>query len=538
MYTIEGNIIDIKKRTIFKGAVHMNNAGKIESIVQVPTEVNHYILPGFIDAHIHIESSMVTPYEFAKVALIHGTVATISDPHEIANVNGIDGINYMIQNGKDALLKIFWGAPSCVPATTFENAGAVITSSDIDHLLQLKDIWYLSEMMNYPGVLYNDKEVHEKIKLAKKYNKPIDGHAPGLRGELAKKYISYGISTDHECFELDEALEKLSYGMKIIIREGSAAKNFDALHPLIASNPNKVMFCSDDKHPNDLIKGHINLLVKRALNMGYDLFDVLQIACINPIEHYKIPVGQLKIGDPADFIIVDNLTNFKILETFINGKSVAKNGQSCLPVKKLSSINNFDCQEIQASDLMVENKDQEKPVIVAIDKMLITDTFFTKLPYNENHLLVDSKNDILKICVVNRYQDAKPAVGFIKNFGLKGCAIASSVAHDSHNIVAVGDDDQLLAKAVNLLIQSKGGLSAVTHQTSKHISLPIAGLMSNQPVEIIGPAYEEISNFAKQYGSQLEAPFMTLSFMALLVIPKIKISDLGVFDAESFRFYE
>lgn len=537
MKSITGHIIDIEGRKIFKGQIVINNEGFIDSITQIDSVDNVYILPGFIDAHIHIESSMVTPYEFAKVALTHGTVATISDPHEIANVCGLEGIQYMIENAKDAFLKIFWGAPSCVPATTFENAGATLSSEAIDTLLKSDDIWYLSEMMNYPGVLNGDEEVHKKIALAKKYNKPIDGHAPGLKGDFAQKYISYGISTDHECFELDEALDKLEHGMKIIIREGSAAKNYDALHSLIKSHTNEVMFCSDDKHPNDLQKGHINLLVKRSLQLGYDLFDILQIACINPIKHYNVPVGILKKGDPADFIIVDNTTEFNILATYINGNQVADHGHSILPDCKQKSINKFNTNLISQNQLKIASFGAPQPIIVAVDKMLITEKLFLSMPQEGGYSVVNKDEDILKICVVNRYQNAKPTVGFIKNFGLKRCAIASTVAHDSHNIVAVGDDDILLEKAINLLIQSRGGLSAVTEYESKHIPLPIAGLMSDQPVSIIGPKYNEISNFAKENGSKLEAPFMTLSFMALLVIPKIKISDLGMFDAEKFEFY-
>lgn len=537
MKSITGNIIDIQNRRIFKGLININNDGIIDSITETDNDENVYILPGFIDAHIHIESSMVTPYEFAKVALTHGTVATISDPHEIANVCGLEGIHYMIENAKDALLKIFWGAPSCVPATTFENAGADLTSEEIEKLLMTDDIWYLSEMMNYPGVLNGDEEVHKKIALAKKYNKPIDGHAPGLKGDFAKKYISYGISTDHECFELDEALEKLKYCMKIIIREGSAAKNFEALHSLIQSHPNDVMFCSDDKHPNDLQNGHINLLVKRSLQLGYDLFNILQIACINPINHYNVPVGKLQKGDPADFIIVDNTTEFNILSTYINGNIVASHGHSILPDYKQKSINNFNTNLISTDQLKIVSSDAPRPIIVAVDKMLITEKLFVSMPQEGGYTIVNKDEDILKICVVNRYKNTKPAIGFIKNFGLRGCAIASTVAHDSHNIVAVGDDDNLLEKAINLLIESRGGLSAVTEFESKHIPLPIAGLMSDQPISIIGPAYNDISNFAKENGSKLEAPYMTLSFMALLVIPKIKISDLGMFDAEKFQFY-
>ena len=537
MKTISGNIIDIYKRTIYKGQVVISETGTIEAINETGTAENQYILPGFIDAHIHIESSMVTPYAFAGTALTHGTVATISDPHEIANVCGLKGVQYMIDDAKEAMLKIFWGAPSCVPATSFENAGAQISPTDVEQLLKTDDIWYLSEMMNYPGVLHGDSEVHKKLALAQKYNKPIDGHAPGLRGIAAKKYISYGISTDHECCELGEALEKLGYGMHILIREGSAAKNFDALHPIIATHTDKVMFCSDDKHPNDLTKGHINLLVRRALKLGYNLYDVLRIACVNPVNHYNIPVGQLRPGDPADFIIVDDLDTFNITDTYINGKHVVQQGKSILPKRESATINQFNTSLIKVTDLIVPASAEKQPIIIALDGMLITEKAFITLPEKNGQVLPDPDQDILKICVINRYQKAKPAVGFIKNFGLKGCAIASTVAHDSHNIVAVGDNDTCIARAVNLLIASKGGLSAVAGDEEKHIPLPVAGLMSDQPVEIIGAAYEDISNFAKRKGSKLQAAFMTLSFMALLVIPKIKMSDLGIFDAESFQFY-
>lgn len=534
--TISGHIIDIHQKTIFKGIIHISN-GCITQIEEVENVADQFILPGFIDAHIHIESSMVTPYEFAKVALKHGTVATVSDPHEIANVCGLDGIQYMIENAKDARLKFYFGAPSCVPATSFENAGATINASDIEQLMASDDIWYLSEMMNYPGVLHNDPEILAKIVSAKKHHKPVDGHAPGLRGDDAKNYIAHGISTDHECFTLAEALEKLSYGMKIIIREGSAAKNFEALHPLIATHPDMIMFCSDDKHPDDLMVGHINMLVQRALHLGYDLYDVLKIACLNPVKHYQLPVGTLQIGDPADFIIMDDTQSWKINETYINGEKVYHNGETILPTKKHKIINQFDAKLVQSSDFDVITNDPFTPIITAIDGSLITEKETKSLLITNNQKQIDKANDILKIAVINRYQSSKPAVGFIRNFGLRACAIASTVAHDSHNIIVVGDDETLMAKAVNLLVESKGGLSAVSHIATNHISLPIAGLMSDQPVDIIGESYSKISTFAKDHGCTLHAPYMTLSFMALLVIPKIKISDLGLFDAEKFEFF-
>ena len=534
--SVSGHIIDLSSRRIFKGTIYISD-GKIHSISEAENVPDRFILPGFIDAHIHIESSMVTPFEFAKVALGHGTVATVSDPHEIANVCGVEGVNYMIENARNAGLKFFFGAPSCVPATNFENAGATLDSDAVKRLLASDDIWYLSEMMNYPGVLQNDPEVISKIKYAKDYNKPIDGHAPGLMGDAAKDYIQHGITTDHECFTLDEALNKIHHGMKIIIREGSAAKNFEALHSLIGTHPEMVMFCSDDKHPDDLIEGHINVLVKRALTLGYDLFDVLNIACVNPVNHYGIPVGLLRKGDNADFIVISDTKSWDVEQTWVNGKIYYSDHKCLLPPFSSGIINTFNTSEITDDDLKVYSADPKVPVIEAIDGSLITEKSWTTLPVTDGVLQTNHDQDILKICVINRYTKANPAIGFIKNFGLKGCAIASTVAHDSHNIIAVGDDDVLLSRAINLLMQSKGGLSAVTSKENKNIALPIAGLMSDQSVDVIGRLYSEISAFAKSNGCTLHAPFMTLSFMALLVIPKIKISDKGMFDAEAFRFY-
>jgi adenine deaminase len=532
---IAGNIIDIPNRRIFKGEITIENE-RIINIRAVENAPDHYILPGFIDAHIHIESSMLVPYEFAKIALAHGTVATISDPHEIANVLGIEGVYYMIENAKEAKLKFHFGAPSCVPATSFETAGATIDAEGVKTLLENDAIFYLSEMMNYPGVLFNDKEVMQKIAYAKAIGKPIDGHAPGLRGETAKTYISAGISTDHECFTLEEALDKLGFGMKILIREGSAAKNYEALHPLISQYADKLMFCSDDKHPDNLLVGHINELVTRSLINGYDLFDVLQMACINPIEHYDMKVGYLREGDLADFIVVNNLKEFKVLQTYINGEKVAENGQVFLEKKTHSIVNNFNIQPKQVSDFQYFGNGANIPIINALDGQLITEKSFADLPTSNGQILPDLQNDLLKICVVNRYREAPVAIGFIKNFNLKNGAIASTVGHDSHNIIAVGTSDEQICRAVNLLIAQKGGLSAVAEKEEKVIALPIAGLMSDLSCLEIGTAYAAIDAMVKTMGCTLHAPYMTLSFMALLVIPKIKMSDLGLFDAEKFEF--
>lgn len=532
----KGNLIDLWNRKIFPAKITVTD-GIILTIEEVTETFANYILPGFVDAHIHIESSMLTPYEFAKVALTHGTVATVSDPHEIANVCGMEGVMYMLENSKDAKLKFNFGAPSCVPATSFETAGATLNAADIERLLKRDDIKYLSEMMNYPGVLFGDEQVHKKIKAAHLLHKPVDGHAPGLRGTEAKKYIDAGISTDHECFTLDEALDKIHHGMKIIIREGSAAKNFEALHSLISSHPSMVMLCSDDKHPDDLLVGHINLLVKRALQKGHNLFDVLQCACLNPVLHYKLTVGSLKEKQAADFILVDNIEKFNVLKTIINGEVVAENGKSVLIDKAHSIINNFSCNKIKSDDIKLPATTSVKvKIIEALDGQLITNCVTDIFAPVNGFLESNIDKDYLKVVVVNRYQNQKPVVGFIKNVGLKSGAIAGTVAHDSHNIIATGVDDDSIVTAINLLIKNKGGLSAINLLTEKVIALPIAGLMSDKSCTEIGNAYKEIDRLAKEMGSKLQSPFMTLSFMALLVIPNFKIGDKGLFDVGKFDF--
>ncbi|WP_028521892.1 adenine deaminase [Runella limosa] len=500
-----------------------------------------YVLPGFIDAHVHIESSMLTPAQFARLAVVHGTVGTVSDPHEIGNVLGVKGVEYMIEDSRRVPFKFCFGAPSCVPATTFETAGATISVKEVRQLLALKEIGYLAEMMNFPGVLNEDPDVMMKIQWANAFNKPIDGHAPGLRGEAAKKYIETGITTDHECFTYEEAFEKIQLGLEyVLIREGSAAKNFEALIPLMAQYASRLMFCSDDKHPDNLVDGHINQLVKRALAKGYKLFDVLRAACVNPVLHYRLPVGLLREGDSADFIMVDNLNDFTILETYINGQKVADRGTSLLPDLRSPIVNQFDCQPCQASDLAIPAPSTflSLKVIEALDGQLITNLLEMPARVEAGCIVSDTERDILKIAVINRYQPAPVAIGFIKNFGLTQGALASSVAHDSHNIIAVGCDDESLAKAINLVIEARGGVSAVDGEGSEHIlSLPIAGLMSDKDGYDVANQYTALDSFVKQtLNSTLASPFMTLSFMGLLVIPSLKMSDLGLFDGSTFQF--
>jgi adenine deaminase len=543
---ITGKIVDIRNKKIFDGEVVFDN-GKIISISQLNSSTSkplNFILPGFVDSHVHIESSMLVPSEFAKLAVVHGTVATISDPHEIANVCGMKGVEYMIENGKTVPFKFHFGAPSCVPATVFETAGAALDANDVDTLLQKPEIKYLSEMMNFPGVLFNDGEVMKKIASAKKYNKPVDGHAPGLRGIDAKKYIDAGISTDHECFTAEEALDKLQYGMKILIREGSAAKNFEALIGLMDEYYESMMFCSDDKHPDSLVEGHINQLCARAVAKGIDVFKVLQAACINPVEHYKMDVGTLQIGDDADFIVVKDLIDFSVLQTFINGNLVAHNGESLIKTEKANTINQFSCAEKIPADFVVPYKNEKEILVIeALEGQLITNRLLLTPKTENGNIVSDVTNDILKIVVVNRYKQAPIAKSFVKNFGLKKGAIASTVAHDSHNIIAVGVDDESICKAVNLVINEQGGVSCISSPTGRGqegaavLGLPVAGLMSNDDGYKVANDYTAIDKMTKEVlGSTLAAPFMTLSFMALLVIPHLKLSDLGLFDGDKFEF--
>jgi adenine deaminase len=544
-FSLSVNLVDIPGRTIYPATLRVAE-GRIAAIEAVagatgPDAALPYALPGFVDAHVHVESSLLVPSEFARLALPHGTVATVSDPHEIGNVLGVAGVQYMLDNAAQVPFKFCFGAPSCVPATAFETAGAEITAADIETLFQNPKIGYLAEMMNWPGVLNRDPVVMEKIALAGRYGRPVDGHAPGLRGEDAERYASAGISTDHECFTADEARDKLAADMKILIREGSAARNFDALIELLPRYYDCLMFCSDDKHPDTLLLGHINQLVARAVALGYSVFEVLQVACVNPVAHYRLPVGQLRLGDAADFIVVDNLTDFAVRQTYLDGALVAENGQCLLPTTPVAVLNNFHAEPVRAAQLIVAEQPSKPltPVIECFDGQLITARRNLNLPIFNSQLQPDLTQDILKLVVLNRYAPgAPPAVAFIKGFGLKTGALASSVGHDSHNITAVGVDDESLARAINLVVAAQGGLAAAGPAGAELVlPLPVAGLMSDQPGPEVAAAYSRLDEFAKaQLGSGLQAPFMTLSFMALLVIPSLKLSDKGLFDGEKFEF--
>jgi len=529
---IEGKLIDLYNRTIYSACVYIEN-GTIIKIQKIEKEPNNYIMPGIIDAHIHIESSMLNPGAFAQASVPHGTIGVVADPHEIANVMGLPGIEYMIKEGSKVPMKFWFGAPSCVPATNMETSGARLDSQDIERLLNKPEIKHLAEMMNYPGVIFDDKEVMEKLAIAKKNRKQIDGHAPGLSGKKLKKYIEAGITTDHECSTIEEAREKLKLGMKIIIREGSAARNLDALKELYKTDPENLMLCSDDIHPEMLEKRHINKIIAKLISEGYDPFDVIKSATINPAKHYNLDAGMLKPGERADFILVNNLKEMDVLETWIEGIKVFDRGKVLFQYIPGKPINNFICSRISEEEIRIKNQGRRFRVINAFDGELLTRKIIREPIQGE---LVESMptEDILKIVVKDRYNDAKPAVGFIKGFGIKHGAFASSIAHDSHNIIAIGASDRDIVAAVNEIVDLKGGLALAADDQIDSLQLNIAGIMSDRPCAEVASKYENLSESVKSLGCKMSAPFMALSFMALLVIPELKISDKGLFDGKNF----
>ena len=534
---LSGQIIDPIARRIFPGHIHIKN-GTITAITEDNTvQQSHLIIPPLIDAHIHIESSMLTPGQWAMAAACHGTGAVVADPHEIANVLGVAGIDFMIRDADTVPIAFYFGAPSCVPATPFESAGAMIDADTTAQLMARDDIHFLGEMMNFPGVIHNDSEVMAKIAHAKTNHKPVDGHAPFLSAEDLDTYIKAGISTDHEATTLAEALEKIDKGMKILIRNGSSAKDFDALHSLISSHPADGMLCSDDLHPDDLLQGHLNLLVKKSLQAGHDILDILQYSSVNPVRHYRLPTGLLQVGDAADMLVVDNLKDFKVLHHYAGGIKIAEQGRPLFATKPPAVLNHFKAQPIQESDLHIPAAGASVRVIEVVDGDLITGATIQEAPIKEGHCCADPRRDLLKICVLNRYtQKATPALGFVTGFGLQRGAIASSIAHDSHNIVAIGCSDEDLCAAINGVIQSQGGIAYVAELKTTRLKLPIAGLMGQGSCAETATRHHQIETLVKTNGCTLHAPFMAMSFLALPVIPHLKMTDKGLFDVARFAF--
>ena len=559
-------VLDVLTDSVYPARITVAD-GIFKEIVPIVTDevldvdVEGLILPGFIDAHIHIESTMLTPAQFAKVAVRHGTTGVVCDPHEIANVCGIRGIEFMIENASQVPFNFYFTAPSCVPATSFETAGAVLDSSDIEYLLQMDEIVALGEMMNFPGVLNGDEEVIRKLELAREYKKPIDGHAPLLSGRDLDKYIEQYIITDHECSSFQEAIEKKQKGMKIMVRDGSSAKDMEALFDFsdriehwknqesFGIIPNEVLerrihspifdfIVSDDKHPNDLIDGHLDKSIKKAVDLGVDVIKAIEMVTINPAAHYKLDAGAIVTGAKADFIVIDNIDDFNILKTYVCGECVFDGENVLFDVPEIEAHNSMNTGKKTADDFEIhfDGDEAEVNVIECYNGELLTSKTTAKLLTKGGKIQSDIYEDVLKIAVVERYGDNNVANGFIKGFGLNKGAIASSVAHDSHNIVVVGYDAEMMAEAVNMVIENKGGISVVSEDFADALSLPIAGLMTNKDANAVAKKLKILHHMASALGCKLDSPFMTMAFMSLLVIPSLKISDKGLFDVDAFEF--
>ncbi|WP_372754597.1 adenine deaminase [Labilibaculum sp.] len=534
-FLISGKLIDIVSREIIKAELEIKE-GQIVSIRKKESVPDRYILPGLVDAHMHIESSLLIPSRFANLAVQQGTLGVVTDPHEIANVLGEIGVDFMINDAKKVPIEIRFGVPSCVPATKHETSGFVLDSNIVESLLKREEVVCLAEVMDFVGVVEEDLEVLRKIRACKNLGKKVDGHAPGLKGQNLKKYVASGISADHECSNIEEALEKISLGMMIQIREGSAAKDFEALYPLFDSHPEKIMLCTDDLHPDDLIEnGHINYLIKRGLKKGLDLFSLLRAATYNPIQHYGLDLGMLQLGDPADFIVIDHPESFVVEQAYRKGKCIYKDRKVLFETNNDIILNNFSRKSILLSDLQVKPQNGSLHAIVVKDGDLLTDSLLCEPKIDNGNVVSDVENDLLKIVVMSRYDNGKPVMGFAKGFGFKKGAIAESIAHDSHNIIAVGTSDEDLLHAINTLIDMKGGIVAVNNGDREAVRLEVAGLMSNKTGEDLISDYTRLRKFASGLGSSFESPFMTLAFMSLLVIPKLKLSDKGLFDVEQFK---
>ena len=534
----KGNVADVVARKFFYGEILVKD-GKIAEIKECgPAQPGEpFYIPGFVDAHVHIESSMMIPAEFARVAMRFGTVGAVCDPHEIANVLGKKGIDFMLDNASGSPFCFCFGCPSCVPSCGggIETAGAVLDSADVAEIMARKEIYALAEMMNFPGVLNGDSEVMAKLAAAVKTGKPVDGHAPGLVGEDRKRYAQAGISTDHECVSIEDGRECVKNGMFLLIREGSAARNYEMLSPIIAENPELCMFCTDDCHPSDMVNGHINRLVSLSLGHGFDVFDVLRAASYNPVKHYNMPIGLLQVGDSADFIKVDGLhAGFKVLETYIAGENVTDCPYDGSP-EVLPNV--FAAGEISEKDLDLGLKGGDRVAVIgAEDKTLFTEHLEYVLESNSDGS-AKMPEGVNKIVVYNRYEPGiKPSVALIKGFGLKDGAMAVTVAHDCHNIIAVGSDDRNLTKAVNAVVRMRGGACALCGDETVELPLPVAGIMSAEPADTVAEKSSKLDEMARKAGCSFNSPFITMSFMALPVIPTLKLTDKGLFDGSKFSF--
>jgi len=537
-----GHIVDVVNRRIYDGCLEIQN-GRIIRITEAEVPKSAvYILPGFYDSHVHIESTLLLPEYYARLAVEQGTIGAICDPHEIANVLGKEGVEYMIQNGRKVNFHFHFSAPSCVPASPFETAGAKLTSAGVKQLLKQEEIYGLGEVMNVPGVLNKDPEMMQKIEEALACGKVIDGHAPNLSGDQLAAYARAGITTDHECTTLDLARERVRNNILVQVREGSAACDFEALAPILAEAPGMVMFCSDDKYPDELAKGYINEMCRRAVHKGIDVMDVLTAACVTPVKHYGLDSGLLQQGDWADFITVDNLYEFNLSETYIRGVQVVEDGiytsqliNDHTPASE-NYPNHFEAEKITIEDIQVPAQKGQLKVIETTEGSLLTHLGLVTPKVENGFVVSDTQQDVLKLVCMNRYSKQKPVVAFVRGFGLKRGALASTIAHDAHNIIAVGVDDKQIVDAINAVIDLKGGLIVNDGNQLLELMLPIAGLMSYRDGDKVARRHAQLKTIAKRNGCHYSAPFMTLAFMSLSVIPELKLTDRGLFDGTKFQY--
>lgn len=534
---IKGNILNVFTDEIYPGEIKINN-GIIESIREVDQYFPDIIVPGFIDSHIHIESSRLTPSRFAEVALRHGTTAVVCDPHEIGNVMGLEGIEYMVNDAKYAPLKFFFTAPSCVPATNYETNGATISADIIDSLLRRDEFVALSEVMNYTGVVNGDKDLIDKINVAKKYNKKIDGHAPLLTGPDLQKYVKYGISTEHECVTKAEALEKKRLGLKIMIREGSESHMLEKL-----VNTPTDFIVTDDLEPDDLVKGHMNIRLRKAVDLGMDPFEAIRKVTLNPAEHYGLNCGSISPGKSADLVFIDNLDDFRVKRVVVNGNTIFKKQKLLyrakpLPLDSTLHINHKNAEDFDLKANNPNKKSANVNVIRVIPESIVTKKSTAKLTIDRGKIIPSVFEDILKISVVERYGGNTISNAFISGFGLKNGAIASSVSHDSHNLIVIGTNSEYMAEATNKIIDNNGGIVAISNQEQIELPLPIAGLMSDRSVLEVAKQTEALNDLVNRMGCPLENPFTIMSFMALPVVDEIKITNKGLFDVSENKFID
>ncbi len=534
---IKGNILNIYTDEIYPGEIEIEK-GVIQSIREVSSFFNEIIVPGFIDSHIHIESSKLTPSRFAEIALKHGTTSVVADPHEIANVMGLEGIEYMLNDARNSPLKFNFAAPSCVPTTEYETAGATIDSNVIDDLLRKDEFVSLGEVMDYNGVIEGKEDLIAKIESAKKHKKPIDGHAPLVTGEDLQKYVKYGIDTDHECTSKREAAEKRRMGVKIMIREGSESH---MLEELLHSDADFIV--SDDICAEDLIDGHIDKLLRKAVSLGMDAFEALKLVTINPAKHYNLNVGSITPGKQADLVFIDNLEDFNVKRVIVDGNTIYKKQKllyraNPMPVKTTLKITPKTAEDFDVKAQDENHKSATVNVINVEDNTIISSHDTAKLSIDRNTVIPSVFEDILKISVIERYGGNTIANGFVHGFNIKNGAIASSVSHDSHNIIAVGTNSQYIAEATNKIIENKGGLVAMSNKEMIDLPLPIAGLMSDKSANVVSKVSSSLNELVSSMGCTLSSPYTTLSFLALPVVPSIKITNKGLFDVDANKFID